>query len=347
LSATPHRVFLFHRDGRYVYANRQGARLHGLTQREFVGKAWRDLGFPEEIMQPVEKRWFAVFGSGQSLREEVEFPTQEGVRCFHHIFSPVCDATGVVKYVVAIVRDVTELKAAEKLKQENRELEQFAYVASHDLQEPLRMVASYTQLLARRYRGQLDADADEFIDFAVDGATRMRALINDLLEYARLGTKRHQAERVDCEKVVERALVNLSAAIEERGARVTHDPLPAVRGDESQLVRLFQNVLGNAIKLSRADNAAVHVGAVPHDSSVRFAVRDNGIGIEARHFDRVFQVFQRLHSREEYPGNGIGLAVCKKVVETHGGRMWLESEPGAGTTFFFTLPAAESSSPVG
>ena len=203
------------------------------------------------------------------------------------------------------------------------------------------MVASYTQLLARRYRGQLDDTADEFIDYAVDGANRMQILINDLLAYSRVGTRGRPLAPTEAGDVFEAAKANLRVAIEESGAEVASDPLPAVMGDQTQLLQLFQNLIGNAIKFRGEETPRVHVGAEPRDGRWLFSVRDNGIGVEEQYLERIFVIFQRLHGRTEYSGTGIGLAVCKKIVERHGGKIWVKSEPGEGSTFYFTLLSAE------
>jgi len=229
-------------------------------------------------------------------------------------------------------------KSNENLERSNKELEQFAYVASHDLQEPLRMIASYTQLLAQRYEGQLDAKAKKYIDYAVDGAVRMQRLINDLLSFSRIGTRGKPLEPTDAQAVLSEALHNLAAAIEESRAMVTNDELPKVRADASQLVLVFQNLIGNAIKFHGQEKPRVHIAAVDQAGEWIFSVRDNGIGIDSQYADRIFVIFQRLHTREEYPGTGIGLAVCKRIVERHGGRIWFESEAGKGSTFFFSIP---------
>jgi light-regulated signal transduction histidine kinase (bacteriophytochrome) len=231
-----------------------------------------------------------------------------------------------------------------ELERSNQELQQFAYVASHDLQEPLRMVTSYLQLLERRYRDRLDSDADEFIAYAVDGATRMQQLIKDLLTYSRVGSRQRSFEPNDCQAILDQALTNLQVAIEETGATVTHSALPTVMGDGTQLVQLFQNLIGNAIKFRNQRPPEIDVRAEIQNGSGgvarywQFSVQDNGIGIESQYAERIFLIFQRLHDRDEYPGTGIGLAICKRIVERHGGRIWVESEPGKGSTFRFTLP---------
>jgi len=229
-------------------------------------------------------------------------------------------------------------RKVEELARSNRDLEQFAYVASHDLQEPLRMVAAYTQLLAERYRGKLDENADKYIGYAVEGALRMQTLILDLLAFSRVGRTEPGRKNGDCNVALKIAMANLQTAIGESGAVITHDELPSVAVDQSQLLQLFQNLVGNAIKFRAAEAPVIRVSAEKQDSSWLFSVADNGIGIAPQYQDKVFVIFQRLHTREEYAGNGVGLAICKKIAEYHGGRIWVESEPGCGATFHFTLP---------
>ncbi len=248
--------------------------------------------------------------------------------------------------MVGVAQDITAFKHAEEalllrtdeLKRSNTELEQFAYMASHDLQEPLRMVSSYMQLLARRYQGKLDSDADEFIAFAVDGAKRMQSLINDMLAFSRVTTKGREFKPVEADTALKVALANLTAAIDDSRANVTSDPLPVVNADSGQLAQLFQNLIGNAIKFRGKEPPRVHVSAERRAKEWEFTVQDNGIGIEPQHLERIFVIFQRLHTAAEFPGTGIGLAICKKIAERHGGRLWVTSEPGVGSAFHFTIP---------
>jgi signal transduction histidine kinase len=225
-----------------------------------------------------------------------------------------------------------------ELARSNRDLEQFAYVASHDLQEPLRMVATYTQLLAERYRGKLDENADKYIHYAVDGALRMQKLVQDLLAFSRVGRQGATLRSIDCNVVLRGALQNLEAALQESGAVVTADSLPVVTADSAQLTQLFQNLIGNGIKFRGEGTPRIQIKAEGKDKEWTFSVEDNGIGIASDQSENVFVIFRRLHTREEYSGNGIGLSICKKIIEHHGGRIWVESEPGHGSTFKFTLP---------
>ena len=234
-------------------------------------------------------------------------------------------------------------RRTDELARSNAELEQFAYIASHDLQEPLRMVSSYVQLLERRYKSRLDEDADKFIAFATEGATRMQKLINDLLAYSRVGTRGKSFEAVDLEVVLAQVLENLHLAIKEKKAVVTHDPLPTVYGDSAQLTQVFQNLIDNAIKFRREEAPKVHISARISGDDCVCSVQDNGIGIAPEYLDRLFLLFQRLHTRKEYPGTGLGLAICKRIVERHGGRIWVESRRGEGSTFYFTLPTTQRS----
>jgi light-regulated signal transduction histidine kinase (bacteriophytochrome) len=259
----------------------------------------------------------------------------------------ILDERGVIKGIRSTILDITERERmevalrqkTEELARSNEDLQQFAYVASHDLQEPLRMVTSYVQLLAKRYGGKLDVDANEFIDFAVDGAIRMRKLINDLLTYSRVGMQGKELSATDSEEVLAESVNDLKVTIEENGALVTHDPLPTVMADRPQLGQLFQNLIGNAIKFRSSEPPRVHISASRNGKGWVFSVRDNGIGIASEYSGRIFIIFQRLHSRQEYPGTGIGLAICKKIVERHGGHIWVDSDVGKGATFCFTLPA--------
>ena len=252
----------------------------------------------------------------------------------------------VTNLILITMQDITEQKRAEQelarraeeLSRSNTELEQFAYIASHDLQEPLRMVSSYCQMLQRRYHDKLDSDATEFIDFAVSGAKQMQALINDLLLYSRVGTQEKRFAETDCNAVLDQVKKNLRMAIDESQAVVKHDPLPIAVADDSQLVQLFQNLIGNAIKFKGEETPEICVEAESRNGDWVFSVADNGVGIDADFEERIFVIFQRLHTKSEYPGTGIGLSICKKIVERHGGRIWVDSQPGKGSKFYFTLP---------
>jgi signal transduction histidine kinase len=226
---------------------------------------------------------------------------------------------------------------ARDLERSNMELQQFAYVASHDLQEPLRTISSFTQLLAKRYQDKLDDKAREFINYAVDGCKHMQTLIDDLLAYSRVGTQGKLFEPTRCGVVLDRVLKNLKLAIQDGGAKITRERLPVVLADEVQLSQLFQNLIGNAIKFRGQDAPRIHVSAERDGGAWKLLIRDNGIGISSEHNDRIFVIFQRLHTKTQYPGTGIGLAICKKIAERHGGRIWVEPSPGGGSTFCFTI----------
>ncbi len=262
-------------------------------------------------------------------------------------YTILTDETGKTIGTCGLMMDISQRKADEDalkqsaldLRRSNEQLEQFAYVASHDLQEPLRMITSYLQLLERRYKNQLDQDASEFIAYAVDGATRMKALINDLLAYSRVKTGEQNFAQFESGKALEQAITNLQVQIKETAAEVTYEALPSLVGNEAQFVQLFQNLISNSIKFHGENAPKIRISAEQRDNTWQFSIRDNGIGIEPQYVDRIFIIFQRLHTKERYPGTGIGLAICKKVVEHHGGRIWAESTPGAGTTFWFTIPS--------
>jgi len=260
--------------------------------------------------------------------------------------SIIKDVEGKPLYRNGNIRDVTELKNAEielnntlkELKRSNRELEQFAYVASHDLQEPLRMISSFTQLLERKYKDVLDTEALEYINFTVDGAKRMQLLINDLLAFSRVNTKGDKFKEVDLEKVIDEVLFNLEITIEETKAIITKDTLPMICADHGQIVQLFQNILGNALKYRSQETPKIQISAREIDEEWLFSVEDNGIGIEQQYSEQIFQIFRRLHTNDEYEGTGIGLAISKKIIQRHGGRIWVESEIGKCSTFYFTIP---------
>jgi PAS domain S-box-containing protein len=324
-------------DYRYLEINPAFERLTGLQASTMVGRTVL------EVLPATESYWIETFGRVAITREPVEFSNYSQELGKYYDVSAYSPGPG---QFAVIFMDVTERKRAEEaiqrvtedLRRSNAELEQFAYVASHDLQEPLRMVSSYVQLLSKRYQGKLDSDADEFIAYAVDGAKRMQHLINDLLAYSRVGTQGDRISTVSAEDLLENAIANLQFVIEDSGATITHDLLPQVTGDSIQLSQVFQNLLGNAIKFRSAQPPCIHVGVQQAEGEWVFSVRDNGIGIDSKFAERIFIIFQRLNNRTEYPGTGIGLAICKRIVLRHGGRIWVESDLGQGCTFFFTLP---------
>ena len=360
-------VDLVDNDMRFVRVNAASERLWGRNGVTVNGQQALALGAAPAIVQ----QWLESLAA--SLREEAPITFE-----YHHgtdddagtWFSVTVSHVGQVpsgceRFVYAMA-DITYRRHLEdalrrsyaelekrveertaELMRSNEELERFAYIASHDLQEPLRMVASYTQLLERRYKGRLDADADDFITYAVEGASRMQKMITDLLAFSRVTTRGNDFAPTDCNALLAEVLANLQFVIAEAAATVTYDELPTVNGDATQLRQLFQNLIANAVKFRGEAAPSVHISArlvdesradVPSAPEWLFSVSDNGIGMDTQYAERIFVIFQRLHTRAEYPGTGIGLAIAKRIVERHGGRIWVESAPGAGATFFFTLP---------
>ena len=328
-----------------TYVNHAMARMLGYSELEMFGRSIFD--FMDEQQKPQALDNFQRRKQGIGEQHEFKFKSKDGKDIWTDMStSPVMDSQGNLLSCCALVYNITARKEAEQqmlqltedLKRSNEELEQFAYVASHDLQEPLRAITSYTQLLAQRYQGNLDDRADKYINYIVDGATRMQQLINDLLAYSRLGTRGQEFEPADCKAAVQQSLCNLQIAIAEKKAVITCDAMPTVMADEFQLVQLFQNLIANSIKFCRQDIPLIHIAACRKKSEWVFSVRDNGIGIDPEYADRIFIIFQRLHGRRQYSGTGIGLAMCKRIVERHGGRIWVESQEGKGATFYFTIP---------
>jgi PAS domain S-box-containing protein len=349
LEAAPDAMVVVNQAGEIVLLNVQAEKQFGYSRDELVGQQVKNIipeGFAERLIadgtRSAAQALAQQIGTGIELiarrKDGTEFPIEI-------MLSPLESAEGIL--VTAAIRNITERKKSEEhlvqtvgeLKRSNDELQQFAYVSSHDLQEPLRMVTSYTQLLAGRYKGRLDSDADEFIAFAVDGCNRMQGLIKDLLAYSRAGTNGKVLHEISAENALKEALANLRATIDQSGAVVTRDALPAIRTDETQLTQVFQNLVGNAIKYRGAEVPHVHVSATKNGGNEwTFSVRDNGLGIDPQYYERIFILFQRLHGRDEFEGTGIGLAICKKILERLGGRIWVESQLEKGSTFYFALP---------
>ncbi|MGD0913651.1 MAG: ATP-binding protein, partial [Terracidiphilus sp.] len=358
LEAAPDAMVVVNQGGEIVLLNVQAENQFGYRRDELLGQKVTNIipeGFAERLIADGTRTAAQALAQQISTGIELSGRRKNGSEIpIEIMLSPLETTEGIL--ITAAIRNITVRKAADKhlaqvvdaekrlaqmvedLSRSNEELEQFAYVASHDLQEPLRIVAGYTQLLAKRYKGKLDSDADEFIAYAVDGANRMQHLIQDLLVYSRVGKRGLELLDVSSDECLHQAVINLRVAIEESSAEVTHDPLPMVMADEMQLIQLFQNLVGNAIKYRRPGVPTVHVSATRNGGAKWiFAVRDNGIGIDPQFFERIFGMFQRLHKREEFAGTGMGLALCKKIVERHGGSISVESELGLGSTFRFTV----------
>jgi PAS domain S-box-containing protein len=345
MNAIPALIAYIDPDFRYLRVNkgyenwfgRPAGEIEGRHIREILGdSAW-------ELVRPDLEQ--AMAGNVIRFERFLHYQNSEP-RWVQTTCVPDYDEEGNVRGIVAHVLDIGDYKQAEEnlknyadnLKQSNEDLERFAYVASHDLREPLRMVTSFSQLLERNYKGRLDADADEFIDYIVDGGKRMESLISDLLDYSRVISQTRPMVTIDTGTAVKTAIGNLSSSIADSGAVITVDPLPAITGDLIQITMVFQNLLSNAIKFHGKKHPVVHIGSEKEGGSWVFSVRDNGVGIDPEYHDKIFEIFQRLHASREYEGTGIGLAICKRVIERHGGKIWVESELGKGSTFYFMIP---------
>jgi PAS domain S-box-containing protein len=345
-------IFAWEPGGAIAFWNEGARRLYGYDASDAIGKLSHEL--LRTVFLTDANEYQTTLQERGSWEGEVRQRTKDGRWVTVDSRMTLVESPGRVSQVLEANRDLTKRKEAEtllerraeELARSNAELEQFAYVASHDLQEPLRMVASYLELLAERYKGQLDEKADRYIDYAIGGAVRMKALLDGLLTFARVATQGRVFEFVDSRKALTGAITNLDTTIRESAAEVTFDTLPIVLADPIQIIQLFQNLISNALKFCAAKPPRIHVSSLGNGERWTFSVRDNGIGIAPQHQDRIFQIFQRLHSREEYSGTGLGLSICKKVVERHGGRIWVDSQPGQGSTFYFTIPGGRQQEPA-
>ena len=333
-------------DGIITSWNNGAEKIYGYSASEAIGRNI-SLLIPENYPDDTSLMLENIRKDVKVFNHETKRLTKDGKIIDVSItVSPIINSDGLIIGASTIARDISHRKMMEdelqetliKLKRSNSELEQFAYVASHDLQEPLRMISSFLQLLQMRYSGQLDSDADEFINFAVDGAKRMQELIQDLLAYSRVTTKGNEFKDIKMEEALEQALMNLKISIEENNAIITHDSLPIISADYSQMIQLLQNLIGNSIKYRSDKTPKIHISAQEKDNQWIFSVEDNGIGIDSQYSDQVFQIFKRLHTNDEYKGTGIGLAITKRIIERHSGRIWVESELGKGSKFYFTIP---------
>lgn len=334
------------KDFNVLRINKTLADLIGITKDEAIGKKCYET-FRGSLCHIADCPLTKIFSGLERVECDSEKERKDGTRipCIATA-TPFRGPNGQLLGIVEDFKDITErietkkklAQRAQELARSNSELQQFAYVASHDLQEPLRMVASYVQLLERRYKDKLDADAHDFINYAVDGTKRMQSLINDLLAYSRIGRQSKDLEQTECTAVLNQAMANLQAMIKETKAVITHNSLPTIKADSSQLVQLFQNLISNAVKFHGHEPPCIHVSAEQKEAGWVFSVQDNGIGIAPEYVNRIFVIFQRLHGQTEYSGTGIGLAICKKIVEGRGGRIWVESESEKGATFYFTIP---------
>jgi PAS domain S-box-containing protein len=333
--------------GKITFWNRGAEEIYGWTKEEALGKDVHSF-LNSQFSKPLSEIKSELFSRGRWEGELLQ-STRNGRRLIvASRWALQRDESGNPSAVLETNNDITERKnmeealrrQTEELSRSNADLQQFAYVASHDLQEPLRMVTSYMQIIAEQYKGKLDGDADEFIGYAVDGAMRMRQLINALLEYSRVGTRGGQLGPISLEEVLQEVYSNLEVAIRETSAEITADEMPTIVADPVQMTQLFQNLISNAIKFRGKSPPRIHISARRTKSLWVFSVTDHGIGIDREHYESIFVIFRRLHGRMEYPGTGIGLAICKKIIDRLGGRIWVESEPGKGSAFYFTVPVS-------
>ncbi len=344
INSLPGIFYMFGDDQSFIRWNKNFEQVTGYSAQE-IEVSHPTAFFSENDKDMIADRIKQIFLQGDSVVVEADLITKDG-QMIPYILTGLRIGVEGEPRLIGVGMDITSRKRAEEelaaksdaLERSNKELENFAYVASHDLQEPLRMINSYLQLLVRRYREKLDGDALEFIDYAVDGSTRMKQLINDLLVYSRVNTATKEFAPTDLEEVLQNTVKNLQVVIEENQTEITHDRLPTVIADDVQMGSLFQNLIGNAIKYHGEEVPRIHIGVSDHRHEWQFSFKDNGIGIAPQYFERVFVIFQRLHSRDAYSGTGIGLSVSKRIVERHGGHIWIESQPGQGSTFYFTLP---------
>jgi PAS domain S-box-containing protein len=334
---------------RMLEVNDKFCEILGYSREELLPLSMKDYTHPEDLLRERAEIARLLAREIPAYSMEKRCLRKDGREIWVRVTSSLpSGGEKPAEWWISVVEDITHDKQAEEalqrtadeLARSNQDLEQFAYVASHDLQEPLRMVAGYLQLFSERYRGQIDDKADKYIAYAVDGATRMSTLIRDLLAYSRVGTRTEPLSPTSSQEALSVALKNLSSAIHESGAAVTHDRLPDVRGDKTQLTQVFQNLVGNALKFRDPGRPPrIHVGVCRQQEQWLFTVADNGVGFEQQYAEKIFVIFQRLHGRGSYPGTGIGLAICRRIVERHGGRIWARGEPGKGATFFFTMPS--------
>ena len=333
--------------GRITMINPYMEEISGYRLEEVRGKDWFETFLPESDRQRTRELFSRAISGARTKGNINPIVAKDGRKIIVEWYDKsLLDSSGKVTGMLSIGQDITERRLAEEalvrksedLARSNAELAQFAYVASHDLKEPLRMVISYVQLLEERYKGKLDPDADEFIGYAVEGTKRMSQLLKALLDYSRVSTRGNPLQTVESETVLETALQNLKIVLEETKGTVTHDPLPVIIADETQMVQLFQNLICNGLKFHGPQPPLIQVSAKQEGTNWIFSFQDNGIGIDPQYFEKIFVIFQRLHTRDKYPGMGIGLAIAKKIVEQHGGRIWVESEKEKGSTFYFTVP---------